>query len=163
MNNLIKCKRIDCENMFEIGKHIQYYCSKKCMYKNWVESHKDRIKEIHDKWLKNNPDRRKEQMTKYERKIGKIPREEWINNKRENADPRGWRGWKWWQRLSVEVKKRDNYICHICYKGKGEGTRKVAHHKDFNEKNNSLDNLITLCNSCHVKIHRNKGGALLFA
>ena len=29
----------------------------------------------------------------------------------------------------------------------------LVHHKDENRKNNNLDNLITLCKSCHQKLH----------
>ena len=30
----------------------------------------------------------------------------------------------------------------------------ALHHKDKNKKNNSKDNLIPLCYSCHVGVHR---------
>lgn len=41
--------------------------------------------------------------------------------------------------------------CEKC--GTKEGQLDI-HHKDFNENNNELDNLICLCRSCHTKIHR---------
>lgn len=47
-----------------------------------------------------------------------------------------------------ECRKRDNYICQICGK---EGLD--AHHIDFDETNNSQDNLICLCRSCHERVH----------
>ena len=47
-----------------------------------------------------------------------------------------------------ECRKRYNYICQICGK---EGLD--AHHIDFDETNNSQDNLICLCRSCHERVH----------
>ncbi len=41
--------------------------------------------------------------------------------------------------------------CEKCGTEKGQLD---IHHKDFNENNNELDNLICLCRSCHTKIHR---------
>ena len=49
------------------------------------------------------------------------------------------------------VKKRDNFTCQVCGK-KGE----VTHHIDYNRKNNSVDNLIFLCRSCHAKTNFNR-------
>jgi len=59
---------------------------------------------------------------------------------------------------------RDNFTCQVCGKNKNE-VQIVIHHIDNNgkqrkgkflkakEQNNSLGNLITLCHSCHCKIH----------
>ena len=54
-----------------------------------------------------------------------------------------------WIRLSKEIKKRDSNKCTKC-----GGTRNLAvHHVDFDKKNDSPLNLITLCKSCHSKLH----------
>jgi hypothetical protein len=44
------------------------------------------------------------------------------------------------------IRERDEYMCHLC----GEKGNFV-HHIDYNKKNNSAANLITLCNKCHTK------------
>ena len=53
------------------------------------------------------------------------------------------------------VLERDNYTCQDCG-NKGN----AIHHKDENKNNNSIDNLVTLCVSCHTichwKNHKNK-------
>lgn len=52
------------------------------------------------------------------------------------------------------VLKRDKHTCHKC----GKHPANVVHHIDcFGEKsgtpNNSIDNLVTLCASCHAGVH----------
>ena len=50
-------------------------------------------------------------------------------------------------RLLQEAKK--DKICFIC-----KSNKKIhIHHKDRNWKNNTLNNLVYLCLSCHLKIH----------
>lgn len=50
---------------------------------------------------------------------------------------------------SLAVLERDNYTCQKC------GSKKQLHiHRiDWNEENNTPENLILLCNSCHQKVH----------
>jgi len=53
--------------------------------------------------------------------------------------------------LKEFIRKRDNYRCQECGK---EGCKRRAldiHHIDYNKKNCSEKNLISLCPSCHVK------------
>lgn len=54
--------------------------------------------------------------------------------------------------LKEKIRKRDK-ICQECGKTqKEEGCKLSVHHIDEDDTNNDLDNLITLCNSCHKKI-----------
>lgn len=46
------------------------------------------------------------------------------------------------------VLERDNYTCQDCG-NKGN----TIHHKNENKNNNSIDNLVTLCGSCHTIRH----------
>jgi len=46
--------------------------------------------------------------------------------------------------------KRDNYICQICRRN----DKLSVHHIDKNKLNNNINNLVTLCFSCHSKLHR---------
>lgn len=59
-----------------------------------------------------------------------------------------------WNFVRLKVLARDNCICQVC----GGGAREV-HHLDGTgsnrlekEKNNSMDNLITVCHKCHIKL-----------
>jgi DNA-binding protein Fis len=51
--------------------------------------------------------------------------------------------------LHYYVLKRDGFKCTEC----GEVTQLHVHHKDENIQNNTMSNLITLCQSCHKHIH----------
>jgi len=56
-----------------------------------------------------------------------------------------------------QVRFRDHYKCQVCGCPQIENDRQLSvHHKDYNKKNNELNNLITLCQSCHVKTNLNR-------
>jgi hypothetical protein len=63
--------------------------------------------------------------------------------------------------LREAIRKRDNYKCRLCLKTREEcflDTRKdlCIHHRDYDKKNNNEDNLISLCNTCHLKTNFNR-------
>ena len=57
--------------------------------------------------------------------------------------------------------ERDGYKCLDCGRSDNFGKRLCVHHLDetgqTDSPNNSLDNLVTLCHSCHAKRHHPKG------
>lgn len=65
--------------------------------------------------------------------------------------------------LKQEVLKRDNYTCRHCGMTNDEhidrfGGELNVHHKDgkgrhSKKRNHSMDNMITLCYSCHARVH----------
>lgn len=85
--------------------------------------------------------------------------------KQHLSDPRNhpfWQGGKSFQPYGVEfnnqlkeqIRERDGYCCQACgIPEKTLGRRLDAHHIDFDKHNNSLKNLISMCRSCHVKLH----------
>ncbi len=59
--------------------------------------------------------------------------------------------------LKEEIRKRDNYICQYCFKLQEElGEKLSTHHIDYNKKNNSSINLISLCRKCHLQTNENR-------
>ena len=52
--------------------------------------------------------------------------------------------------LKQLILERDNYTCQDL-KCDGQHDKLHIHHIDYNKKNNNPENLITLCNSCHMK------------
>lgn len=54
--------------------------------------------------------------------------------------------------LKDEIRKRDEYVCQECNQHQDKlNYRLPIHHIDYNKKNNSPNNLISLCIVCHVK------------
>ena len=62
--------------------------------------------------------------------------------------------------LREKVLKRDNYKCVVCKNKKSKSI--VVHHLDETENrkrmnaNNTMENLVVLCRSCHRSVHNNK-------
>ena len=55
-------------------------------------------------------------------------------------------------RLKEHIRNKYNRTCFLCYKSETEMKEKLhIHHIDYNKKNNSEDNLVALCTSCHLK------------
>ena len=60
--------------------------------------------------------------------------------------------------LKENILYRDDFTCQWKEKCKGKRIKRndlIIHHIDFNDKNNSTDNLITLCRYCHSGFHSN--------
>lgn len=61
----------------------------------------------------------------------------------------------WTETLRRSIRERDKYTCQLC--GKHQGDRSFAvHHIDYDKMNSNVDNLITLCYSCHLKTNTNR-------
>lgn len=58
----------------------------------------------------------------------------------------------WTKTLKKSIRERDKYTCRICK----EEPAVCVHHIDYNKKNCNPDNLITLCNNCHMKTNFNR-------
>lgn len=99
-------------------------------------------------------------------------REFWTDDKRDAASKR-WKGennpgyihgnhsrqWpkEFSKKLRTQIRKRDGYICQLCYKMLSVRSRMVdVHHIDYDKHNNDPSNLITLCRSCHAKTNFNR-------
>jgi len=56
--------------------------------------------------------------------------------------------------LKEKIRNRDICECKLCFINQEELTEKlIVHHIDFDKQNNSEFNLISLCRSCHGKVH----------
>ena len=95
---------------------------------------------------------------KYQREQSEKAKKQWkpggsLDHQRGSKSP-GWQGGKSFEpygpefneELKKSVRERDGNTCTICGK---PGDR--VHHIDYDKKNSSPDNLITLCISCHGK------------
>lgn len=59
--------------------------------------------------------------------------------------------------LKTIVRERDEFCCRLCGRHESEFEIKHAvHHIDYDKKNSSVKNLVSLCNSCHSKTNGNR-------
>ncbi|MDE0479226.1 MAG: HNH endonuclease signature motif containing protein [Gammaproteobacteria bacterium] len=59
-------------------------------------------------------------------------------------------GRAWWRRLRLAVFDRDGWRCQLC----GNAGRLECDHRDGNPDNHEMDNLRTLCRTCHIEVTR---------
>ena len=60
----------------------------------------------------------------------------------------------YWQKVRARKLKNDP-LCEICLEKYRIRPAVLVHHIDGNSKNNISSNLMSLCNPCHEKIHKN--------
>lgn len=58
--------------------------------------------------------------------------------------------------LREKIRTRDNHTCQLCGIVWETGKRHTVHHIDYNKSNCSETNLITLCNSCNLRVNFNR-------
>ena len=58
----------------------------------------------------------------------------------------------WYGQIKKLILQRDERKCLKCNSDK----KLIVHHIDKNDTNNELTNLVTLCNACHLDLHRRK-------
>lgn len=66
----------------------------------------------------------------------------------------------YWQRIRAEILERDGYCCQDCKLFVPSGSGLHVHHRVHRKNGGSedRDNLITLCNPCHRRVHRTQKG-----
>lgn len=63
----------------------------------------------------------------------------------------------WNKTFKEQIRYRDNYKCQLCGCPEVECNRKLhVHHIDYDKNNLKLENLISLCQSCHMKTNYNR-------
>jgi len=84
-----------------------------------------------------------------------------VRESRSGENSNKWQGGKSFEEYGVEfdkdlkrdIRERDGFHCRNCF---DEESRLDVHHIDYEKKNASHDNLITLCISCHMKTNYNR-------
>lgn len=133
-------KCVICNNTYEAIRCTQKYCSNcvdeyrkeanRIKARLWYGKNKNRVKNNLKKWRTKNPDIVKKQLAMQ------------ANKNRFGGN----------RLIALE---RDNYTCQLC----GSEEKLIVHHIDETGRgseihNNELNNLITLCRYCHIRIHK---------
>jgi hypothetical protein len=63
----------------------------------------------------------------------------------------------WTKTLKRSIRERDHYTCSLCLMNQTSKAFPV-HHIDYNKKNCNPNNLITLCERCHMKTNKHREG-----
>ena len=130
--------------------------------KIWREKHPERWKEVIKKYRDKNQQniniKNKEYYQKHKDIISRKAKEKYKRWREKHPCKTQAEGW---ETIRKKVLERDNYICQICGKKANE-----VHHTDGSgsnhftrDMNNNIDNLITLCHACHMKIEIDKVGS----
>lgn len=148
-----------CGKSFRGAKYnINKYCSRECYLEDHKIQNKNRqcpvcnkiftAKSSEDKycsWNCYNQDRHPPKGENHWNWQGGISKE---NDHRDSSKYKNWR---------LSIFKRDNYTCQKC----GSKEKINAHHlyswKEYPEKRYDLENGITLCEKCHIKVHQKYG------
>lgn len=69
---------------------------------------------------------------------------------------------KKWKKKRAVILRRDKYLCQECKKYGRKREAVTVHHikhvDEYPELAYNDDNLVSLCNACHNKMHPEKGG-----
>lgn len=96
------------------------------------------------------------------RPVSKTTREK-IGNLSRGSKSHFWRGgistlpysYDWTNYLKISIRERDNYTCQMCGEKQGDYALNV-HHIDYDKMNCNTDNLISLCNRCHMQTNHHR-------
>ena len=116
----------------------------------YLKKMEKRNKIVGELMKKNNPMFNKEIVQKAHIKAMETQKRPQIRAKRLGENHWNWEGGV--SRIYSQRLKKENfeYVCFQC-------ERKInvdIHHKDLNEKNNELSNLVPLCRGCHTDLHK---------
>jgi hypothetical protein len=120
----------------------QYENGKVSPFKNM--SYEQRLKQIETRKKNDNYNRTLEQNKKLSAYLQGIKLEDWKGFKERDYSHE-------FCEMRKLILKRDKFKCRLCNKSRNEGLLDI-HHIDSNTKNNSIFNLITLCQHCHHSI-----------
>ncbi len=154
----------ECNNLFILGHNSK---NRKCPWRigiptsgSFKKSHTINLGIKRTKEYKNKMSKIKKGIPRPEyvkKKISSTIKEKKLSKGKNNPNWRGGIGklpysFNFNKELKELIKKRDNYVCQLCFKS----SKLQVHHIDYDKKNCNPENLITLCRSCHCKTNYNR-------
>ncbi len=80
-----------------------------------------------------------------------------MNNEQTKTFYKSWA----WKKCRLVVLKRDNYLCQLCLESDDITPANTVHHiehlKDNPLRALDIDNLMSVCPTCHERLHPNRG------
>ena len=140
-----------------LGKQEYFYCSRSCAgkagYRAALKIGKFRVDYLKTNGFREAQSARlKAYYAKHPEKVTRLYGED-NPNWRHGEARRGYTNFT--ETRKQTVREHDNHTCQICgKKWSGIGPRFDVHHIDGGRDNFQIDNLVTLCKSCHTKLHR---------
>jgi len=159
-----KAKCIYCRKIYKVQYkyELKYrkYCSRKCFEKQIKIIRKGKGNPMYGKpaWNKNQHIQTNTGRTHF--KKGHSSWNKGLKGYHAGKNHPNWHGgiakigysYKFNKRLKEQIRHRDNYKCQICgIKQKNYYRKLDVHHIDYDKKNLEETNLISLCNTCHMK------------
>lgn len=133
-----------CGEKFMPVQNKQVCCKKECVQKKYYQENKEKKKQQAKKWRQENSERVREN----DRRKREQNKELYQQINQEYHDKTRFGGNR---HFALEA---DDYKCALC----GSTENLAVHHRDksgnSDNPNNEVTNLITLCSSCHTKVHR---------
>lgn len=113
---------------------------RKAYVKNWKLNHSSQVKKLNlDDYYRHHEDRKAERREYYYNNREKVLLQQIVSRYTENG---------------FKCLERDSMTCQKCLKKLEIGKKEISiHHLNWNKKDNRLENLKLLCNSCHRKLH----------
>lgn len=135
-----------CHNLFSLKRTNQTYCSVECVHMSTVG--KARPQSVKDAVSKANKGRVSPNKGKKYPELSGENSPRWNGGTTKRAQKRVSK--PEWKELRKIIYERDNWTCQRCKKKVHKGIQ--CHHKNPWETshNNDVDNLVTLCTSCHM-------------
>lgn len=150
-----------------------HFCSRRCQWKHFSENYSGKNNSLWTDRILVNCDYCGKKLNKprwevYEHNFcSQNCFHKWLTPKISGENNHNWNGGSsskpythiFIHKLREKIRIRDNLECQICNLSQEENLRKYrkklnVHHIDGNKTNDKLDNLISLCNKCHSKVHR---------
>jgi len=148
-DHIDECIRDWLDNHPEYRKHQAEY------QKRWREANREYASEYKKKWREENPDYEKNLFTGL---AEKHPDGYVSDEGRSGENSSSWQGGLNYYPRCTELKvnrlavlNNSDWTCGAC-----GGRANEAHHIDGSRDNHSPENLLSVCRSCHKKLHRNK-------
>lgn len=152
-----KCKW--CSELFKPKRIDSYFCSPQCKRKDYASKNKEKIKIRRARYYQKNIEKERANCKKWYQKNRESEIAKNKEYRKQNKELFDWYHDKnRFDGVRSMILKRDGYKCSVCFLENKLSVHHIdgsgyASLKKLQKSNNDINNLITLCQSCHHKLH----------